>query len=61
MYGKAFAPEYQGALTALSVNASLAAELADPARTPARTGLRHAGEMVARAEQELGVPAEAAR
>lgn len=48
MYGKAFAPEYQGALTSLSVNSSLTEVLAA------------AEEQLAAAER-AGKPAEAAR
>ncbi|AKZ53968.1 hypothetical protein SAM23877_0919 [Streptomyces ambofaciens ATCC 23877] len=48
MYGKAFAPEYQGALTALSVNSSLTDVLA-------------AGKEQLEAAERAGRPAEAAR
>ncbi|MFE9680154.1 tetratricopeptide repeat protein [Streptomyces sp. NPDC002701] len=48
MYGKAFAPEYQGALTTLSVNSSLVDVLA-------------AGTEQLRAAERSGAPAEAAR
>ncbi|MFJ3623181.1 tetratricopeptide repeat protein [Streptomyces iakyrus] len=48
MYGKAFAPEYQGALTTLSVNSSLTDVLA-------------AGTEQLRAAERAGQPAEAAR
>ncbi|MFJ7151348.1 tetratricopeptide repeat protein [Streptomyces sp. NPDC100445] len=41
--------------------AETAAELASLARTLERSGLRHAREMVARAQREFGVEAEAAR
>ena len=48
MYGKAFAPEYQGALTTLSVNASLTDVLA-------------AGTAQVRAAERAGEHGEAAR
>ena len=48
MYGKAFAPEYQGALTTLSVNSSLTDVLA-------------AGTEQLRAAERAGQPGEAAR
>ncbi|CAL9351080.1 hypothetical protein GCM10010423_03590 [Streptomyces levis] len=48
MYGKAFAPEYQGALTTLSVNSSLTDVLA-------------AGTEQLRAAERAGEPGEAAR
>ncbi|GGU23926.1 tetratricopeptide repeat protein [Streptomyces coeruleorubidus] len=48
MYGKAFAPEYQGALTTLSVNSSLTDVLA-------------AGTEQLRAAERAGKPGEAAR
>ncbi len=48
MYGKAFAPEYQGALTTLSVNSSLTDVLA-------------AGTEQLRAAERTGARAEAAR
>jgi len=48
MYGKAFAPEYQGALTTLSVNASLVDVLAE-------------GTERLRAAERVGAHAEAAR
>jgi hypothetical protein len=38
-----------------------AAELADLARTLERSGLKHAREMVARAQEEFGVDAEVVR
>ncbi|MEU6590097.1 tetratricopeptide repeat protein [Streptomyces sp. NPDC046881] len=41
--------------------AETAAELADLARTLERSGLRHAREMVARAQREFGLDAEAVR
>ena len=41
--------------------AETASELADLARELERIGLRHAREMVARAQQEFGVAAEAVR
>ncbi|NEA98294.1 tetratricopeptide repeat protein [Streptomyces sp. SID13726] len=68
MYGKAFAPEYQGALTTLSVNSSLddvlaagteqlrAAELAGRHAEAARSGLA-----VAEAQRRLGRVADADR
>ncbi|MFC7914395.1 tetratricopeptide repeat protein [Streptomyces sp. NPDC057386] len=68
MYGKAFAPEYQGALTTLSVNASLVDVLAagtEELRAAERAG-RHAeaarsGLAVAEAHRRLGQVREADR
>ncbi|MGP3980584.1 tetratricopeptide repeat protein [Streptomyces sp. KR80] len=61
MYSKAFAPEYQGALTALSVNSSLADVLAkatEQLRAAERSGSRQevarAGLAVAEAHRRLG-------
>ncbi|WP_328869097.1 tetratricopeptide repeat protein [Streptomyces sp. NBC_00287] len=66
MYGKAFAPEYQGALTTLSVNSSLTDVLAagtEELRAAERTG-RHgeaarSGLAVAEAHRRLGQIGEA--
>lgn len=66
MYGKAFAPEYQGALTALSVNSSLDDVLAagtEQLRAAERAG-RHgeaarSGLAVAEAQRRLGRIADA--
>ncbi|WEO99268.1 tetratricopeptide repeat protein [Streptomyces sp. FXJ1.172] len=68
MYGKAFAPEYQGALTTLSVNSSLVdvlAEGTDRLREAERSG-QHAeaarcGLAVAEAQRRLGRIEEADR
>jgi hypothetical protein len=68
MYGKAFAPEYQGALTALSVNSSLDDVLAagtEQLRAAERAG-RHgeaarSGLAVAEAQRRLGRVADADR
>ncbi|MDG9717949.1 tetratricopeptide repeat protein [Streptomyces sp. DH24] len=68
MYGKAFAPEYQGALTSLSVNSSLTDVLAagtEQLRAAERAG-RHAeaarcGLAVAEAHRRLGRIEEADR
>ncbi|MGV9456150.1 tetratricopeptide repeat protein [Streptomyces sp. NPDC003635] len=68
MYGKAFAPEYQGALTTLSVNSSLTDVLAagtQELRAAERTG-RHgeaarSGLAVAEAHRRLGQIGEADR
>ncbi|MCM1977374.1 MULTISPECIES: tetratricopeptide repeat protein [Streptomyces] len=68
MYGKAFAPEYQGALTTLSVNSSLTDVLAagtEELRAAERTG-RHgeaarSGLAVAEAHRRLGQIGEADR
>ncbi|GAA2400149.1 hypothetical protein GCM10010420_28510 [Streptomyces glaucosporus] len=68
MYGKAFAPEYQGALTGLSVNASLADVLAagtERLRAAEREGsaaeAARSGLAVAEAHRRLGNVAEADR
>ncbi|MEU9737147.1 tetratricopeptide repeat protein [Streptomyces sp. NPDC048002] len=68
MYGKAFAPEYQGSLTALSVNSSLTDVLAagtEELRAAERSG-RHgeaarSGLAVAEAHRRLGQIGEADR
>ncbi|MET9905102.1 tetratricopeptide repeat protein [Streptomyces sp. NPDC006446] len=68
MYGKAFAPEYQGALTTLSVNSSLTDVLAagtEQLRAAERTGARaeaaRSGLAVAEAHRRLGQVADADR
>ncbi|MER7414271.1 MULTISPECIES: tetratricopeptide repeat protein [Streptomyces] len=68
MYTKAFAPEYQGALTALSVNSSLADVLAkgtEQLRAAERSGsagdVARAGLAVAEANRRLGRIQEADR
>ena len=68
MYGKAFAPEYQGALTTLSVNSSLTDVLAagtEQLRAAERAGLHaeaaRSGLAVAEAHRRLGQVAEADR
>lgn len=68
MYGKAFAPEYQGALTTLSVNASLVDVLAagtERLRAAERDGaaaeVARSGLAVAEAHRRLGNVAEADR
>ncbi|MCX4238142.1 tetratricopeptide repeat protein [Streptomyces ortus] len=66
MYGKAFAPEYQGALTTLSVNSSLVDVLAagtEQLRAAERAGARseaaRSGLAVAEAHRRLGQVGEA--
>ncbi|HEV7626940.1 MAG TPA: hypothetical protein VGO89_10600, partial [Streptomyces sp.] len=66
MYGKAFAPEYQGALGSLSVNSSLADVLArgtEQLRSAERSGTAqeaaHCGLAVAEAHRRLGNVEEA--
>ncbi|MFS8197870.1 tetratricopeptide repeat protein [Streptomyces sp. CWNU-52B] len=66
MYGKAFAPEYQGALTTLSVNSSLVDVLAagtEQLRAAERSGARgeaaRSGLAVAEAHRRLGQVADA--
>jgi len=68
MYGKAFAPEYQGALTTLSVNSSLTDVLAagtEQLRAAERAGARgeaaRSGLAVAEAHRRLGQIADADR
>ncbi|MFG3172620.1 tetratricopeptide repeat protein [Streptomyces sp. NPDC048200] len=68
MYGKAFAPEYQGALTTLSVNSSLTDVLAagtEQLRAAERAGERteaaRSGLAVAEAHRRLGQVADADR
>ncbi|MFJ4925413.1 hypothetical protein [Streptomyces sp. NPDC088736] len=68
MYGKAFAPEYQGALTTLSVNSSLTDVLAagtERLRAAERDGARgeaaRSGLAVAEAHRRLGQVADADR
>ncbi|WP_329550346.1 tetratricopeptide repeat protein [Streptomyces sp. NBC_01356] len=68
MYGKAFAPEYQGALTTLSVNSSLTDVLAagtEQLRAAERVGARaeaaRSGLAVAEAHRRLGQVADADR
>ncbi|AEW95644.1 MULTISPECIES: tetratricopeptide repeat protein [Streptomycetaceae] len=68
MYGKAFAPEYQGALSSLSVNSSLTQVLAageERMRAAERDGspaeVARAGLAVAEAHRRLGNVAEADR
>ncbi|AWE53819.1 tetratricopeptide repeat protein [Streptomyces nigra] len=68
MYGKAFAPEYQGALTTLSVNASLTDVLAagtEQLRAAERAGehgeAARSGLAVAEAHRRLGQVADAER
>ncbi|WP_316767429.1 tetratricopeptide repeat protein [Streptomyces sasae] len=68
MYGKAFAPEYQGALTSLSVNSSLVDVLAEGTerlREAQRSGSRdeqaRCGLAVAEAHRRLGQVEEADR
>ncbi|MDI1459052.1 tetratricopeptide repeat protein [Streptomyces sp. NPDC003388] len=68
MYGKAFAPEYQGALTTLSVNSSLVDVLAEGTerlREAERSGLpgevARCGLAVAEAQRRLGRVREADR
>ncbi|WP_055490946.1 tetratricopeptide repeat protein [Streptomyces sp. TP-A0356] len=68
MYGKAFAPEYQGALTSLSVNSSLTDVLAagtEQLRAAERAGAREeaarSGLAVAEAHRRLGQVADADR
>ncbi|MER6125492.1 tetratricopeptide repeat protein [Streptomyces sp. NPDC001795] len=68
MYGKAFAPEYQGALTSLSVNSSLTDVLAagtERLRAAERAGAREeaarSGLAVAEAHRRLGQVADADR
>ncbi|WP_405558249.1 tetratricopeptide repeat protein [Streptomyces sp. NBC_01171] len=68
MYGKAFAPEYQGALTTLSVNSSLTDVLAEGLerlREAERAGhpaeVARCGLAVAEAHRRLGSTAEADR
>ncbi|MGX5185319.1 tetratricopeptide repeat protein [Streptomyces avermitilis] len=68
MYGKAFAPEYQGALTTLSVNSSLTDVLAagtEQLRAAERAGARgeaaRSGLAVAEAHRRLGQVADAER
>ncbi|GHH83572.1 hypothetical protein GCM10018793_45990 [Streptomyces sulfonofaciens] len=68
MYGKAFAPEYQGALTTLSVNSSLVDVLAagtEQLRAAERSGSRgeaaRSGLAVAEAHRRLGHVADAER
>ena len=68
MYGKAFAPEYQGALTTLSVNSSLTDVLAagtEQLRAAERSGARgeaaRSGLAVAEAHRRLGQVADAER
>ncbi|MGW2696060.1 tetratricopeptide repeat protein [Streptomyces sp. NPDC001296] len=68
MYGKAFAPEYQGALTSLSVNSSLTDVLAagtEQLRAAERAGARQeaarSGLAVAEAHRRLGQVTEADR
>ncbi|MET8286898.1 MULTISPECIES: tetratricopeptide repeat protein [Streptomyces] len=68
MYGKAFAPEYQGALTTLSVNSSLTDVLAagtEQLRAAERAGARaeaaRSGLAVAEAHRRLGQVADADR
>ncbi|MBB1247101.1 tetratricopeptide repeat protein [Streptomyces durbertensis] len=68
MYGKAFAPEYQGALTTLSVNSSLTdvlaqglARLGEAQRSGTREDAARALLAVAEAHRRLGNVAEADR
>ncbi|MGI5423350.1 tetratricopeptide repeat protein [Streptomyces sp. CA-179760] len=68
MYGKAFAPEYQGALTTLSVNSSLADVLAagtEQLKAAERAGepgeVARSGLAVAEAQRRLGRVADADR
>ncbi|NED18264.1 hypothetical protein G3I31_08970, partial [Streptomyces sp. SID9913] len=68
MYGKAFAPEYQGALTTLSVNSSLDDVLAagvERLRAAERAGepgeVARSGLAVAEAQRRLGRVADADR
>ncbi|MFC9129924.1 tetratricopeptide repeat protein [Streptomyces sp. NPDC057099] len=68
MYGKAFAPEYQGALTTLSVNSSLTDVLAagtEQLRAAERAGepgeVARSGLAVAEAQRRLGRVADADR
>ncbi|MFJ4690663.1 tetratricopeptide repeat protein [Streptomyces sp. NPDC088766] len=68
MYGKAFAPEYQGALTTLSVNSSLVdvltagtEQLAAAERAGERAEVARSGLAVAEAHRRLGQVREADR
>ncbi|MEU5346103.1 tetratricopeptide repeat protein [Streptomyces sp. NPDC020766] len=68
MYGKAFAPEYQGALTTLSVNSSLVdvlaagtEQLAAAERAGARGEVARSGLAVAEAHRRLGQVGDADR